>query len=977
MKRVRRAVLLPLVALLFSSAFAQSPTAAQSTHTIVDGARATLPGSRAPLARLGEDLGALPSTQTISGIALVFKRTAAQQQDLDQLLTAQQTPGSQLYHHWLTPAAFASRFGASDDQIAQTQSWLTSRGFHIDTVSSSRDRITFSGTASQVQAAFGSELHIYRFQNETHFGPATDLTLPSSLAAVTSAVLHLTNLRPHPNSVIHAHPRPAFTTGAASDHYLSPGDIATMYDVTPVYKLTDSTGANITGKGQNIAIVGQTYLPVTTGINQYLSNMEITSSGAWTQVLVPGTGTEAVSPDDLGESQLDVEYSAGIATGANLFFVYVGDNQNYNAFDALAYAITTNLAPVISVSYGICEPLLSASDLSQGNALFQQAAAQGQTIIVASGDYGSTGCAGYTTADGVSVQQQEALAVDYPASSPYVTAIGGTQMAPGTFAPGASTYWNSSSLGDDVDNSLLSWAPEVAWNEDSATYGIAAGGGGASLSFARPAWQTNVPGIPSGQLRLVPDIALQASIDSPGFILCAPADGASGCGGDVGTEQYAVAGGTSFGAPSFAAMIVLLNQATGSAGQGNLNPTLYGLAANAATYASVFHDITSGTIACPSTVTGCAAPGESGYAAATGYDEATGLGSLDFARLIAAWPANTSPVSLYRSGIDVSSSPSFITDAVATAGETATLNISVSAIRNPGPGYPPVPTGTATVSIDGTPIAQPLTLSPSATPLTNPYTATSATALTIPSTVGTHILSIDYSGDASVAASTAQYSFSVGTFTASGTIALSAANLTVANNSTGTTKITITPAGGYNGQLTWTLAEVSGPSTALTACYTVQSSAVNGPTTATLNLGTGTACSSSSSNARRAITSLKSATSNSTSNSGGSASSKAPAPAPHASPASIVACAGLLLLTPFALRRRRLPISLLAAIALFAVACAGLSGCGGNTSSSSSNGSSSGSSSSGVSGSYVLKVTATDSVNTSITSSANFTLTVN
>jgi subtilase family serine protease len=201
-----------------------------------------------------------------------------------------------------------------------------------------------------------------------------------------------------------------------------------------------------------------------------------------TAVLVPGSGVEAVSPGDAGESEIDLEYASGIDSGANVFFVYVGDNQSYDVFDALEFAITQNIAPVISISYGICESLMSATDLDQGNALFEQAAAQGQTLVAAAGDAGSTACAFYPSSNGITPAQQQALSVSYPADSPYVTAVGGTQMAAGTFAPGSSQYWATASNIDAV-GSLLSYVPEVVWNEGSASIGIAAGGGGTSVHF--------------------------------------------------------------------------------------------------------------------------------------------------------------------------------------------------------------------------------------------------------------------------------------------------------------------------------------------------------------------------------------------------------------------------------------------------------------------------------------------------------------
>src|SRR5271155_416377 len=171
-----------LTVLLFCSlsAFAQRP-APRLARAIADSARTVLAGSRPPRTLGGQDLGAVSPEMTVPGITLVFKRSPAQEDALQQLLAAQQNTASPLYHHWLTPDTFADRFGMADEDIAATETWLQSRGFHIDSVARSRDRITFSGSAAQVQAAFGTELRHYRTEGELHFAPASDLTLPAEL----------------------------------------------------------------------------------------------------------------------------------------------------------------------------------------------------------------------------------------------------------------------------------------------------------------------------------------------------------------------------------------------------------------------------------------------------------------------------------------------------------------------------------------------------------------------------------------------------------------------------------------------------------------------------------------------------------------------------------------------------------------------------------------------------------------------------
>ncbi len=641
MKRICRVV--PpcfLTVLLFCSfsAFAQKNTP-RLTRNIVDTSRAALVGSRTPQANRGQDLGPVSSQMSIPGITLVFKRSPAQEDALQQLLTAQQNPSSPLYHQWLTPDTFATRFGMADEDITTAETWLQSQGFQVESIARSRDRITFSGTAAQIQSAFGTDLHYYQVDGEKHFAPAADLTLPTELASVTAAVLHLSNFRPKPSIKLQPRPQPDYTVLATQAHYLGPQDIATMYDLEPLYS------SDFTGAGQSLAVVGQSFVD-TLEVSLFKGNVSPGGIGNINLVLVPGSGVQAISPGDEGESEIDLEYSSGIARDANIFFVYVGANQNYDALDALAFTIDQNIAPAVSISYGICETLMSPTDLDQGNALFEQAAAQGQTLVAAAGDSGSTACSNFTSS-GLSLTQRQALSVSYPADSPYVTAVGGTQMATGTFGPGSSQYWSNAS-NQNLMSSLLSYVPEVVWNEGSSLFGIAAGGGGSSAYFSRPAWQTGVPGISSGTNRLLPDIALQSSIQSPGYLLCSSdpslgnSQGSASCANGLGgsNTNFPTAGGTSFAAPIFAGLIAILNQAQQELGQGNINPTLYSLASNPASYAAVFHDIVSGTNACASSTPSCAAPGESGYAATPGYDEATGLGSVDFGQLAKALPQN-------------------------------------------------------------------------------------------------------------------------------------------------------------------------------------------------------------------------------------------------------------------------------------------------------------------------------------------------
>ncbi len=902
---------------------------------------------------LGVDQGPLSAGTKFEGVTLVFNRTAAQQADLSTLLAAQQNPASALYHHWLTPDQFAARFGVADADITKTQAWLQSQGFQVTGSSRSRDRVVFNATAGQIAAAFGTEVHRYASAKGAHFAPASDLSLPSALAPMVAGVLRLSDLHAQRRTRLQpAAARPAYTSSQSGNHFLTPSDVATMYDLTSTYK------AGFNGAGQSVAIVGQTYIE-TAPITAFQAGAGLTANLP-TMVLVPNTGVngiDAVGDGDEGESQLDVEYASGMAPGATIYFVYTGDDSNSGVFQSLEYAISENIAPVISGSYGLCEPAIQAegsSGLQFANVINQevlQANAQGQTVVFSSGDSGSTDCYEDTN---LASTAQEALAVDFPASVPSVTAMGGTQMAAGTFSTTNTQYWQSAS-GTDVVSSLLSYVPETVWNEDvSGSSSISAGGGGSSVLFTRPSWQTGVAGIPAaGTNRLVPDLALQASIQSPGYIYCTsdPSDLAfsnltSSCTNGLRSPSstFVTAGGTSFAAPIFAGMLAVLNQVTHATGQGNVNQTLYTLAANGSTYSSGFHDITTGSNACAAGATYCSTAGASSYAATAGYDEATGLGSIDFAKLVAAWPVSAAA--------SLTATTTAATPATGTPAAGATDQVTFTIA--PQGTSAATPTGSVQVIVDGTVVTPTI-------PLVN---GTASYTYTAPAATGSYVVKAVYSGDATFASSTGTAILNVGTATPAGSFAIAASNLTVAYNSTGTASISITPASGYTGTVALSLTY---PSTAPTLCYALSNNQSGGsnvplinngqavPVTLTIGEGT-TVCGTTT--AGVVLPGGGSGVLNAT-------RGKAPGPSQQRWPEG-VAFAGLLGAGLFLRRSRRLPsllgIAFLAAIGL------GLSGCGG----------SSGGSSTVITRpqTLTLTLTGTDSVNASISNSTTFTLTL-
>ena len=293
------------------------------------------------------------------------------------------------------------------------------------------------------------------------------------------------------------------------------------------------------------------------------------------------------------------------------------------------YAVDQNLAPVLSMSYGGCESY-DLVDLPTFQAVAQQANAQGITWFAASGDAGATDCE-----DPNATIAQNGFAVDSPASIPEVTGMGGTE-----FNEGGSSYWNAANNANSA--SALSYIPERVWNDTALDGALSAGGGGSSIFFPQPSWQTG-PGVPNDGARHVPDLSLSSSADHDGYYVYT--------GG--GASYF---GGTSVAAPTMAGIITLLNQylvstgAQGQAGVGNINPTLYRLAQSTT---GIFHDVTVGDNGSP-----CAAGtpncvnGTAVRAAGPGYDQASGLGSVDADKLIHSWTSQASAGSSVVASID-------------------------------------------------------------------------------------------------------------------------------------------------------------------------------------------------------------------------------------------------------------------------------------------------------------------------------------
>jgi uncharacterized protein (TIGR03437 family) len=551
-----------------------------------------------------EDIGPADAALAIEAATLRLQPTAEQRDALQHFLAAQQDPASPDFHRWLTPEQFADRFGLSQADTAKVAAWLSSQGFHVDSTARGRLWISFSGKAGQFQSAFGLRINRYRLNGRIHYANANEPAIPAALQGLVAG------LRGVDNFPVKAPVKPLFT--ATNGHFLVPDDIATIYDTASLVK------SGVNGSGVKIGIPGGSEIQVS-DIDTFRAKYNLPANEPQV-MLVPGS----TSPGNVSEAQLeaviDIEWSGAVAPNASIVYAYA---QNLKA--AELYLIDQNLVQVMSSSYGGCETQGSASD----NLEAQQANAQGITWVASSGDTGAAFC------DTGSVATQ-GLTVAEPASYPEVTGVGGT-----TLNEGSGNYWSATN-GPNL-GSALSYIPEVAWNDSSLSNMLTASSGGASALFRKPLWQ-NSPGVPDDGARDVPDVSLAASADHDGYQI-------------VSGGQFYTYGGTSLSTPVFAGMVALLNhslvsrEVLSTPGLGNINPMLYRLASSAP---SVFHDVTQGSnlVPCQAGSPNCN-NGMLGYFAGPGYDQVTGLGSLDLAALAAQW---TVP-SAVPSNVTVTASP--------------------------------------------------------------------------------------------------------------------------------------------------------------------------------------------------------------------------------------------------------------------------------------------------------------------------------
>jgi subtilase family serine protease len=739
-------LIVPAVLLTASlSSIAQAAAHDRIAGSINSGSRVALPGMVIARAKHSTDLGLAPADKKLNSLSLHFSMTAAQQANLTQLLAAQLNPSSPSYHQWLTPEQFGARFGLSSADLAKVSAWLTGQGFTITSVARSSTFINFTGTVAQAQSAFGTTIHSLSYNGEQHISNTTDPMLPTAVASVVTAVNGLNDfkLKPrsrarHASAVDPSQPLYTQTINGTTSHYIAPADLYTIYDFNPL----PTSSAPAGGTGVTIAVMGQTDLTANPDPNivqfRAAAGLPALTTNQLVQHLV---GTDpGLSTVDIDEAHLDLEWSGTGAPGATLLYVYSED-----VFTSLDYAVDSKVAPIITISYGNCESGWGTAMLASNNLILEQANAQGQTIMSSSGDSGSTDC-------DVTGLATEGLNVDFPASSPYVTASGGTMFSGDASTP--ATYWSSSNSSNG--GSALSYIPEQPWNEttpsaglgDSSGNGGGAGGGGASAFFAKPAWQVGT-GVPNDSARDLPDFSLNAAAEHDGYLVCSSGDGSDPAeptctNGFLSSSAVPnVFGGTSFVAPTFAGILALVEQKLGNTtGLGNIGPTLYGFL-NGPTYSSVFHDITSGSNSVPCTqgTLNCPSGGSIGYNAGTGYDQASGIGTIDVNQLINGWSSVTPTGTGSTIGAGITTT-ALTTSSQLCAVTSGTLALSVTVT---GSISGTTPTGTVQFFVDN------VAVTGSTTSLTSGVATYALSTSSLAS--GGHTISAVYSGDGNYAGS--------------------------------------------------------------------------------------------------------------------------------------------------------------------------------------------------------------------------------
>jgi subtilase family serine protease len=695
---------------------AQSPRSrVMVTQPVNDNVLHRLAGNTRSQANARNDAGPVADDLAMEHMLLQLQRPPEQEQAVQQLIESQQEPQSPNYHRWLTAAEVGAAFGPAQEDIDAVTGWLKSHGFTVNSVYPSGMTIDFSGTAGQVQAAFHTAIHQLSVNGVQHIANMSDPMIPEALAPVVAGVVSLHDFMPH--TLSKPHKDYTFTSDHVTNQAVTPADLATIYNLTPLFTAGTS---GISGQGQTIAVVEDSDLYNTSDWNTFRSTFGLSASypsGSLTTVHpAPSSGANNCSDpgtnsDDV-ETTLDAEWASAAAPNAAIQVATCADTRTtFGGLIAVLNLLSKTPPAIISMSYGECEAENGATANAAFNKTFQQAVVEGVSVFVAAGDEGAASC------DAGESGATHGIGVSGYASTPYNVAVGGTDFSD-TYAGSTGTYWSSTN--SKTYESALSYIPEIPWNDSCAgsllakfngsgtVYGtggfcssststeeglqeVVAGSGGPSgcatgssatgvvsgscAGYAKPRWQTNATG---DGVRDIPDVSLFAGNGLWGhfYVFCFSdiRNGGARCTGAPST--WAGAGGTSFASPIMAGIQALVNQKTGER-WGNPNIVYYAMATgsavcnsssgNAAGSSCIFYNVTegdnvvncSGTTDCygastPTSTHGhhnnfdnsSSANGElstsstsalPAYGAISGWNFATGIGSVNAANLVNNW----------------------------------------------------------------------------------------------------------------------------------------------------------------------------------------------------------------------------------------------------------------------------------------------------------------------------------------------------
>ena len=880
-----------------------------------------LRGNTPPAATAANDRGPVSPGMAMSGLILTLRRSPEQQAAFDAFVDSQYDPNSPNFHHWLEPEEVGEKFGPALQDIATISTWLSSHGLTVESVSKDRMAIRFSGSAAQVEETFHTGIHNLVVKGESHISNMSDPQIPLALEPVVLGPKALHNFIPLPLHRVGAkvtldketgkwqrlpsadakgtsvRPEFGFSTCSGSACLIedvAPYDFAAIYNVLPLW----NAASKIDGTGETIAIAGRSDVRAA-DVTAFRSAFGLSSSSGTFHQINNGadpsyctaanySSTVFCTLGDQIENALDVEWSGAVAKGAAIDLVVTQQTATNDAiYESASYVVTNKTAPVLNVSYGLCELAEGTSGNSAYNTLWQSAASEGIAVFVAAGDSGSPSCDDGQAAQGP-YGAVYGLSVSGIASSQYDTAVGGTDL---NWGATAAPYWNASN-NSTTGATAKGYVPEVPWNDtctnpiidaiintqlklsDTAAQicnGLAiqtitnpadeqgaldlvnsiGGGGGASnctvngttsttttlnpasctAGYPKPSWQTTFGGTPSDGARDIPDVSFFAGNGFLGsaYLVCVSDDGT--CVSSATQTSEAIGeeiGGTSVASPAMAGVMALINQKAGSA-QGNPNSQLYSLAAKQ-TYASCsaetvlagsatcyFNDPDTGTIAmaCAAGSPNCtlAATGDTigvlnGFAAGVGFDNATGLGSLNVFNVVNGWTASTTGTAIAT--VTASASPTTFTS---QQGTTVTVTVAGSS---------------------GTPTGSVILTSGSFTSASHTLAAGATTFNLSPGAlaVGSDTITASYSGDSVYAAKTGTTSVTV---TAVSFTLAASSPASISAGATATSNITVASTNGYAGTVTLTCALTTSPSGAIELPTCAPTS---GQSTVTLSSGT-------------------------------------------------------------------------------------------------------------------------------------------